>query len=103
MQLKCGGSQPSMKGPAEWFTGTVRIDPLHNPPALARVSCAAVTFEPGTRTAWDTHALGRMLIVIAGCGWMQFEASPSARSVRAMPSRARRAIGTGMAVRPLRP
>lgn len=51
MELKRAGSEPSTKGPAEWFTGTVRIDPLNNPPAQARVSCAAVTFEPGARTA----------------------------------------------------
>lgn len=51
MELKRAGSQPSVKGPVEWFTGTVRIDPLNSPPAPARASCAAVTFEPGARTA----------------------------------------------------
>ena len=65
MELKRAGSQPSIKGPAEWFTGTVRIDPLNAPPEPARVSCAAVTFEPGARTAWHTHPLGQTLIVTA--------------------------------------
>ena len=61
MELKRAGSQPSMKGPQEWFTGTVRIDPLNAPPPPARVSCAAVTFEPNARTAWHTHPLGQTL------------------------------------------
>ncbi|MDR6376666.1 quercetin dioxygenase-like cupin family protein [Paraburkholderia caledonica] len=62
-----------MKGPEQWFTGTVRIDPLNAPPPPARVSCAAVTFEPGARTAWHTHPLGQTLLVTAGCGWTQCE------------------------------
>lgn len=78
MELKRAGSQPSVKGPAEWFTGTVRIDPLNNPSAPARVSCAAVTFEPGARTAWHSHPLGQTLIVTAGCGWTQCEGEPTA-------------------------
>jgi len=73
MALKRAGSQPSMKGPAAHFTGTVRIDPLNAPPAPARASAASVTFEPGARTAWHTHPLGQTLIVTAGCGWMQCE------------------------------
>jgi len=73
MELKRAGSQPSMKGPAEWFTGTVRIDPLNSPPEPARASCAAVTFEPGARSAWHTHPLGQTLIVTSGCGWTQCE------------------------------
>ena len=73
MELKRAGSQPSAKGPAEWFTGTVRIDPLNAPPAPARHSCAAVTFEPGARSNWHTHPLGQTLIVTAGCGWTQCE------------------------------
>jgi quercetin dioxygenase-like cupin family protein len=73
MQLKRAGSQPSQKGPAEYFTGTVRIDPLNAPPAPARVSCASVTFEPGARSNWHTHPLGQTLIVTAGCGWTQCE------------------------------
>ena len=76
MQLKRAGSQPSSKGPAEWFTGTVRIDPLNAPPAPARHSCAAVTFEPGARSNWHTHPLGQTLIVTAGCGWAQREGGP---------------------------
>lgn len=73
MEIKRSGSQPSGKGPADWFTGTVRIDPLNNPPEPARVGIALVTFEPGARTAWHTHPLGQTLIVTSGCGWMQRE------------------------------
>ena len=73
MELKRVGTQPSIKGPAEWFTGSVRIDPLSNPPLPARHSCAAVTFEPGARTNWHTHPLGQTLIVTAGCGWTPCE------------------------------
>jgi quercetin dioxygenase-like cupin family protein len=76
MQLKRAGSQPSTKGSAEYFTGTVRIDPLNSSPAPARVSCASVTFEPGARSAWHTHPLGQTLIVTAGCGWTQCEGEP---------------------------
>ena len=71
MEIKKNGTQTSGKGPAEWFTGAVRIDPLHNAPAPARVGCAAVTFEPGARTAWHSHPLGQTLVVIAGCGRTQ--------------------------------
>ena len=71
MQLKRAGSQPSTRGPAEWFTGTVRIDPLHSAAEPSRVSCASVTFEPGARTNWHTHPLGQTLIVTSGCGWTQ--------------------------------
>ena len=71
MEIKKNGTQTSGKGPAEWFTGAVRIDPLHNAPAPARVGCAAVTFEPGARTAWHSHPLGQTLVVIAGCGRAQ--------------------------------
>ena len=73
MEIKRSGSQPSAKGPTEYFTGTVRIDPLFSAPAPARVACASVTFEPGARTAWHTHPLGQVLIVTAGCGWTQCE------------------------------
>lgn len=68
MEIKRSGSQPSGKGPADYFTGTVRIDPLLDPPAPARVHGVSVTFEPGARTAWHTHPLGQHLIVTAGCG-----------------------------------
>jgi quercetin dioxygenase-like cupin family protein len=71
MDIKRSGSQPSGKGPADYFTGTVRIDPLFDAPAPARVMGANVTFEPGARTAWHAHALGQTLIVTAGCGWVQ--------------------------------
>jgi quercetin dioxygenase-like cupin family protein len=76
MEIKKIGSQPSAKGPAEWFTGTVRIDPLFTAPDPALVSGASVTFEPGARTAWHTHPLGQTLIVTAGCGWAQREGGP---------------------------
>jgi|SRR5579859_21881 len=68
MEIRRSGSQPSEKGPADWFTGTVRIDPLFRSPDPARAAGAAVTFEPGARTAWHTHPLGQTLIVIAGAG-----------------------------------
>jgi quercetin dioxygenase-like cupin family protein len=71
MDIKRIGSQPSNKGPADWFTGTVRIDPLFQTSAPARAAGASVTFEPGARTAWHTHPLGQTLIVTAGCGLAQ--------------------------------
>jgi len=71
MEIKRSGSQPSGKGPADWFTGAVRIDPLFQPIAPARAVGASVTFEPGARTAWHTHPFGQTLIVIAGCGRVQ--------------------------------
>ena len=70
------GTQPSAKGPAEWFTGTVRVDPLFQPQAPARAVGASVTFEPGARTAWHTHPLGQTLLITAGCGWVQREGGP---------------------------
>jgi len=76
MEIKRSGSQPSTKGPADWFTGTVRIDPLFQREAPARVAGAHVTFEPGARTAWHTHPLGQTLIVTSGCGWAQHEGGP---------------------------
>jgi quercetin dioxygenase-like cupin family protein len=76
MEIKRIGSQPSGKGPADYFTGTVRVDPLNNPPEPARVGMNLVTFEPGARTAWHTHPLGQTLIVTAGCGWVQREGGP---------------------------
>ena len=71
MEIKRSGSQPSAKGPADWFTGTVRIDPLFDAPVPARAAGASVTFEPGARTAWHTHPLGQTLIVTAGSGRAQ--------------------------------
>jgi quercetin dioxygenase-like cupin family protein len=76
MQIKRIGFQPSGKGSAEWFTGTVRIDPLFMTEPPARTAGASVTFEPGARTAWHTHPLGQTLIVTAGCGWAQREGDP---------------------------
>jgi len=71
MEIKRIGSRPSTKGPAEYFTGTVRIDPLFEASDPARVLGASVTFEPGARTAWHTHPLGQTLLVTAGCGLAQ--------------------------------
>jgi quercetin dioxygenase-like cupin family protein len=73
VEIKRCGSQPSGKGPANWFTGTVRIDPLFEAPAPARTRGASVTFEPGARTAWHTHPLGQTLIITAGAGRVQCE------------------------------
>ena len=71
MDIKRIGSQPSTKGSDEYFTGTVRIDPIIKADAPARVQGASVTFEPGARTAWHTHPLGQTLIITYGCGWVQ--------------------------------
>ena len=76
MDIKRNGSRPSGTGPAEYFTGSVRIDPLFQTSAPARVVGASVTFEPGARTAWHTHPLGQTLIVTAGCGWAQHDGGP---------------------------
>ena len=70
------GARPSGAGPAEYFTGRVRMDPIITAPEPARVSSARVTFEPGARTAWHTHPLGQTLIVTDGCGWAQREGGP---------------------------
>ena len=71
MEIKRIGSQPSAKAPADWFTGTVRIDPLFNAAEPSRVGAAGVTFEPGAHTAWHTHPLGQTLIITTGCGQVQ--------------------------------
>ena len=76
MEIKKVGSQPSSRGPADWFTGTVRIDPLFQAHDPARASGASVMFEPGARTAWHTHPLGQTLIVTAGAGRVQREGGP---------------------------
>ena len=76
MEIKRVGSQSSVKGSADWFTGTVRIDPLFEAAEPARVRGANVTFQPGARTAWHTHPLGQTLIVIAGCGLVQSWGGP---------------------------
>jgi quercetin dioxygenase-like cupin family protein len=71
MEMTKSGSQPSAKGPADWFTGAVRIDSRFQREAPARIGGATVTFEPGARTAWHTHPLGQTLLVTAGCGRVQ--------------------------------
>ncbi|SFK20806.1 (R)-mandelonitrile lyase [Falsiroseomonas stagni] len=76
MDITRAGATPSTRGPAEYFTGTVRIDPLFSPPEPARAAGALVTFEPGARTAWHTHPLGQTIIVTSGCGWAQREGGP---------------------------
>ena len=77
MEIKRNGTQASVKGPADWFTGTVRIDPLFlKVDDPARATGASVTFEPGARTAWHAHPLGQTLIVTAGCGRVQREGGP---------------------------
>jgi quercetin dioxygenase-like cupin family protein len=76
MEIKRNGTQPSVRGPADWFTGTVRIDPLFQAPDRARAAGSSVTFEPGARTAWHTHPLGQTLIVTAGLGRVQRDGGP---------------------------
>jgi quercetin dioxygenase-like cupin family protein len=76
MEIMRIGSQPSGKGPGDWFTGSVRIDPLFQPNKHRRSAAAFVTFEPGARTAWHTHPLGQTLIITAGVGWVQREGGP---------------------------
>jgi quercetin dioxygenase-like cupin family protein len=76
MEIKPNGSQPSVQGPADWFTGTVRIDSPFAGIEPARVGGAIVTFEPGARTAWHTHPLGQTLIVTAGKGRVQRQGGP---------------------------
>ncbi len=76
MEISRSGSQPSQKGPADYFTGTVRIDSRFQGKPPARIGGAIVTFEPGARTAWHTHPLGQTLIVTSGCGWVQVEGGP---------------------------
>ena len=81
MELKRNGSQPSSKGPDDWFTCNVRIDPLFPAIDPSRISAALVTFEPGARTAWHMHPLGQRLIVTAGCGWVKCADGPK-REIR---------------------
>jgi quercetin dioxygenase-like cupin family protein len=76
MEIKRCGSQPSSKGPVDYFTGTVRIDPLFDARDPQRVLVTSVTFEPGARTAWHTHPLGQTLIVTSDCGWVQRRGGP---------------------------
>ena len=76
MDITRSGATPSVKGPEDWFSGTVRIDPLFGRADPARATGGAVTFEPGARTAWHTHPLGQTLIVTSGCGWVQRDGGP---------------------------
>ena len=76
MEIRRIGTQASVKGPSEWFTGRVRIDPLFQAPDPAMVQGASVAFEPGARTAWHTHPLGQTLIIMNGCGRVQREGGP---------------------------
>jgi quercetin dioxygenase-like cupin family protein len=76
MKITRSNSQPFRKGPAEYFTGAVRIEQPFAGSAPARISGAFVTFEPGARTNWHTHPLGQTLIVTQGCGWVQAEGGP---------------------------
>ena len=76
MEVHRAGSRPSGKGPAEYFTGTVRLDPLFNLSGASRAAGVSVTFEPGARTAWHTHPLGQTIIITAGCGWAQRDGGP---------------------------
>lgn len=76
MQIKRSGTQASQKGSPDWFTGQVRVDPLHAAEAPSRANAGLVTFEPGARTAWHTHPLGQTLIVVSGAGWVQSDGGP---------------------------
>ena len=94
MEIKRAGSQASTRGSSDYFTGTVRVDPLFQAPAPARVSGAAVTFEPGARTAWHTHPLGQTLVVTAGFG-RSAGTAPLRKSGQATSSGSRQAKSTG--------
>jgi quercetin dioxygenase-like cupin family protein len=76
MQITRAGARPSGKGPAEYFTGSVRVDPMFQAGDPARVSGGHVTFEPGARTAWHTHPLGQTLVITSGLGWVQHQGGP---------------------------
>ncbi len=76
MQISKNGTRPSNRGPQDWFTGTVRIDPLFSAPDPARAVGGLVTFEPGARTNWHTHPLGQTLVIVSGLGWVQCEGGP---------------------------
>ena len=76
IEIKRNGSRPSTKGSPDWFTGSVRVDPLFQAPGPARVGAGHVTFEPGARTNWHTHPLGQTLIITSGLGWVQRDGGP---------------------------
>ena len=100
MEIKRSGSQQMSKGPAEWFTGSVRIQSLFEAPQPACVRGASVSFEPGARTAWHTHLLGQTLIVTSGLGWAQREGGTIEETPRAMSSGLRLTKSTGTAPHP---
>jgi quercetin dioxygenase-like cupin family protein len=100
MEIRRSGSQPSGKGPADWFTGAVRIDPLLKPVPPARVEGLAVTFESGARTAWHTHPLGQMLIVTFGRGSLNVQEARLRKSGLATSYGFHPARSTGTALRP---
>jgi quercetin dioxygenase-like cupin family protein len=95
MQITRAGSQPSRKGPEEYFTGAVRVDPLFQAGEPARVSGGSVTFEPGARTAWHTHPLGQTLLITYGLGWVQREGGPIEEVRPGTSSGSRPACGIG--------
>jgi quercetin dioxygenase-like cupin family protein len=99
MRITRSGTHPSAKGPGDWFTGVVRIDPLFAAEGGARAAGNAVTFEPGARTAWHTHPLGQVLIVTAGAGRARAGAVRSRRFVRATWCGSSRERSTGMVPR----
>jgi quercetin dioxygenase-like cupin family protein len=99
MNIMRSGSQPSAKGPAEYFTGAVRIDMPFKGTTPARIGGAIVTFEPAARTAWHAHPLGQTLIVTSGLGWVQTEGGPKDETGPAISSGFRRVRNTGMAQR----
>ena len=103
MDIKRDGSQPPSKGPAEWFTSSVRVNPLFEATVPARARGASVTFEPGARTAWHTHPLGQTLIVTSGCGRVQRWEDRSRKFARVTSSGSRRAKSIGTAPHPSRP
>ena len=103
MDIKRNGSRPSGRGPADYFTGQVRVDPLFEAPAPARVRGANVTFEPGARTAWHTHPLGQTLIVISGLGRVRRWVARSRKFVPATLFGLRQAKSIGMAPLPRPP
>ena len=100
MDIKRSGLRPFGKGPAEYFTGNVRVDPLMQAPDPARVAGASVTFEPGARTAWHTHPLGQTLIVTSGAAGCRSGAGVSRKFTPATSSGFHRARSTGMAATP---
>jgi len=99
LELKRAGTRLSQTGPAEWFTGTVTIEPPSNPPEPSRVGVASVNFQPGARSAWHTHPLGQTLVVTAGTGWTQCEGEERVEIRAGTSSGARPTTGTGTARR----